>query len=69
MRCMKQNSFFLSTFPSVYLDFNKCSDKSVEVKPPALLGNYDIPTDRPTDRPTNGHEGEGKVTLFPFMER
>ena len=28
---------------------NKCSERSMEVKP-ALLGNYDRPTDRQTER-------------------
>ena len=27
----------------------KCSDKSMEVKLAALLGNYDRPTDKPTN--------------------
>ena len=31
---------------------NKCSDRSIEVKLPARLGNYDKQTDQPTDRPT-----------------
>ena len=34
---------------------NKCSDRSMEVKLSALLGNYDKQTDQPTDRPTNRH--------------
>ena len=32
---------------------NKCSDRSMEVKLPALLGNYDRQTNQPADRPTN----------------
>ena len=28
---------------------NKCSDRSMEVKPPAIEGNYDKQTNRPTD--------------------
>ena len=31
----------------------KCFDRSMEVKLPAFLEDYDRPTDRPTDRP--GH--------------
>ena len=30
-----------------------CNDRSMEVKHPALLENYDKPIDRPTIRPTN----------------
>ena len=29
---------------------NKCSDRSMEVKLSALLGNYDLSQERPTDR-------------------
>ena len=32
-----------------FCKFNKCSDRSMEVKLPALLGNYERQTDRPTD--------------------
>ena len=38
------------TIPTCPLKKNKCSDRSMEVKLPALLGNYDRPTDRRTDR-------------------
>ena len=34
-------------------DRNKCSDRSIEVKLPAILGTYDRQTKRPTDRQTN----------------
>ena len=30
---------------------NKCSERSMEVKLPALLGNYDRPTNRRTNQP------------------
>ena len=34
-----------------YIEYNKCFDRSMDVKQlSALLGNYDRPTDRPTDR-------------------
>ena len=32
-------------------DIKKCSDKSMEVKLPELLGNHNRTTDRSTDRP------------------
>ena len=41
---------------------NKCSDRSMEVLLPALLGNYDRPTDQPTDR--RGHRGKFHFTIF-----
>ena len=34
-------------------DINKCSDRSMEVKLSALLGNYDRKYDRQTNRPTD----------------
>ena len=38
---------------------NKCSDRSMEVKLPALIGNYD----RKTNQQTNGQTGsEGSYT-------
>ena len=40
-------------------DKNKRSDNGTEVKPPALLGVYD----RPTDRPTDGQTGSKSVSL------
>ena len=38
------------------LTMNKCSDRGMEVKLPALLGNYDRPTNQPTEtgQPTDG---------------
>ena len=33
-----------------FMRLNKCSDRSMEVKPNAILGNYDSPTDRPSHR-------------------
>ena len=33
---------------------NKCSDRSMEMLLPDLVGNYDRPTDQPTDRRTCG---------------
>ena len=32
---------------------NKCSDRSMKVIPPALIGNYDRQTNRLTDPPTH----------------
>ena len=43
-----------------YLE-NKCSDRSMEVKPSVLFGNYDRP--KPANRPTDGHGGRREVTL------
>ena len=36
---------------------NKCSDMSMGVKLPALLGNYDRLTDQTSKYPTDRHEG------------
>ena len=33
--------------------FNKYSDRSMEVKVPGLLGNYERPTDQPTKQQTD----------------
>ena len=42
----------------------KCSDRSREVKLPALLGNYDRPTDRPTNQPVDtDRQGHCEVSL------
>ena len=38
---------------------NKCSDRSIEVKLPALLGHYDK-TDWPANKPTNLPSGAGE---------
>ena len=40
-------TFELPTYKFSEIHTNKCSDRSIEVKLPALLGNYDRPTDRP----------------------
>ena len=44
---------------------NKCSDRSMEVKLPVLLGNFDRPTYQPTNRPTDATDkpGHGEVAL------
>ena len=41
--------FIVREFDPLTIQCNKCSDGSMEVKLPALLENYDRPTDRRTD--------------------
>ena len=42
-----------TSYPFMYIDKNKSFDKSIKVKLPSLLGNYDRQTDRPTNQPTD----------------
>ena len=48
-----------------FKETNKCSDRSMEVKLPALLRNYDQQTDRPTNQPTRctDRQGHREVSL------
>ena len=55
-RCYIQSSFN-----------NKCSDKSMEVRLSALLGNYDRPTDQSADQPTNGRT-DRVIRIFHFRK-
>ena len=50
---LKLSIFLLMELSNLGSRLNKCSYRSMEVKPPALLGNYDRPTDRPTNQPTD----------------
>ena len=45
----------------------KFSDERMEVKLPALLGNYDKQTERPTDHPTNRQTDRQGQRKFHFQ--
>ena len=53
---LKLSIFLLMELSNLGSRLNKCSYRSMEVKLPALLGNYD----RPTNQPTNWLTGPGK---------
>ena len=42
----------LKKVKEINFEKNRRSDRSMEVKLPGLLGNYDKQTDQPTDKPT-----------------
>ena len=52
-------TFELPTYKFSEIHTNMCSDRSIEVKLPALMVNYERPTNRSTDRhrPTDGQTG------------
>ena len=49
--CVSSKSLF-NKHIDVNTILNKCSDRSMRVKRPAILGDYDRPTNRTTDRLT-----------------
>ena len=47
-----ESIFCFSKFDMGSSLLGKCKDRSLKVELPALLGNYDRPTNQPTDRQT-----------------